>query len=235
MTKIKHTFYCPDFDSGFLGNDESGHAVRVLRLKVGDFIRIINGKGNWAEAKITATSKKQVDFEIINRHESEKTALNLHIAIAPTKSFDRFSFFLEKVTEMGCGTITPIFTSNSERKHLRFDKCTKVMIAALKQSGNLFLPKLNEPLKLEELINEELQDDLKLIAHCDDDKNRTELKDLLKKGNKVLILIGPEGDFTPEEVILAKAKGFKGISLGDARLRTETAGIVACHTAFLYL
>lgn len=235
MDKTKHTFFCLNLDDGYLNEEESAHAMRVLRLKSGDKVRIVDGKGKAIQAELTEMNKKVVSFKVLEELQITHRSVPVHIAIAPTKNMDRFSFFLEKVTEMGCAEITPIYTANSERKSVRTDKGKKVMIAALKQSGNFYLPKLNEPLSFKDLLDQNLIYDQKLIAHCDSKQHKIELQDVLENGRSVLILIGPEGDFSPEEVILAEENGFLSVSLGEARFRTETAGIVVCHTAYLYL
>lgn len=235
MSLPKHTFFCENLDLGTLSEEESHHASKVLRLKEGNAIFLLNGKGKKCVARITLIDKKQVQFDITEEIDSQSQAVNLHIVIAPTKSMDRFTFFLEKVTEMGCSEITPVYTSNSERKNLRIDKAKKTIIGALKQSGNRHLPLLNEPISLKDFFEQKNDSDVKMIAHCDEDGEKKSLADSLQKGKSAMILIGPEGDFSPEEVILAKENGFFPVSLGEARFRTETAGVLACHTAYLQL
>ena len=235
MSLPKHTFFCENLDQGALSEEETHHAAKVLRLKEGDAIFLLNGKGKRCVAKITFIDKKQVQFEITEEVKNNSKAVDLHIVIAPTKSMDRFAFFLEKVTEMGCAEITPVYTTNSERKNLRTDKAKKTIIGALKQSGNLYLPQLNEPITLKEFFEQKIDSDVKMIAHCEEDGEKRAMKDSLEKGTSAMILIGPEGDFSPEEVILAKENGFFPVSLGEARFRTETAGVLACHTAYLQL
>ena len=233
MSEAKHTFFCPDLNYGVLNEEESAHAIRVLRLKEGDHIKVVNGRGQMILAKITSADKREVGFEFMSSLHNETNRLNLHIAIAPTKNIDRFSFFLEKVTEMGIAEVTPIITRTSERKILKVDKLQKGMISAIKQSGNLFLPKLNDLTDFETFLDNQSDISQKFIAHCQEDSLKKPLKELILPEEKNLILIGPEGDFLSEEVILAQEKGFKSVSLGNARLRTETAGILACHTVFL--
>ncbi|UKN02817.1 16S rRNA (uracil(1498)-N(3))-methyltransferase [Paracrocinitomix mangrovi] len=233
MQKAKHTFFCGDIEKGSLNEDESFHASKVMRLMSGDLINIIDGKGNSYIAKISTAVKKEVQFEIVRKLEKTASPLNVHLVIAPTKNMDRFSFVVEKATEMGIKKITPIYSQNSERKILKTEKIKKSMIAAIKQSGNLYLPELYEIKSFNEFIKSDLGESVKLIAHCNDDADKSALKDLVKSGKEFVILIGPEGDFTPEEVILAKEKGFQAISLGDSRFRTETAAILACHTVYL--
>lgn len=234
MNKSKHTFFCPDLDSGMLDEIEAGHALRVLRLQVGDQITVINGKGRKLSATILESSKKSLTFEPIQEIEGEAIKIPLHIAIAPTKSNDRFNFFLEKCTEMGLSAITPLKTSNSERKVFKTEKGVKTLVSALKQSGNLYLPDLSEQINFKEFISQEFGASKKFIAHCENDPSKVNFKDcFIEKNEDVLILIGPEGDFTQEEINLAKEKDFTPVSLGNSRLRTETAGIIACHTAYL--
>lgn len=233
MNKSKHSFFCPKITDGVLSEDESGHAARVLRLEIGDLISIIDGQGSRYEAKINAITKKQVGFTILNEAETNHEVNSLHIAIAPTKSIDRFNFFLEKCTELGLQEISPIQSSNSERKIFKRDKSEKTLISALKQSGNLFLPQLNEMRSFKNFIQQDFALAKKFIAHCEPDQVKKEFKDLIDpKDENIIILIGPEGDFTSEEITLAKDNNFLPVSLGKSRLRTETAGIIACHTVY---
>jgi 16S rRNA (uracil1498-N3)-methyltransferase len=179
------------------------------------------------EASIVDTTTKQCTVKTIHAtREYQKRAFHLHIAIAPTKNTDRFEWFLEKSTEIGIDVITPLLCTHSERTHLKTDRLQKVIIAAMKQSLKAFLPELDEPVEFKRFIQRPF-DGEKFIAYCDQN-DPAELKDSYRKGAKALILIGPEGDFSPEEVDLAKNQGYIPISLGKSRLRTETAGIVAC-------
>lgn len=233
MNKSKHTFFCRDLNFGVLNEEESIHAIRVLRLVEGNIITVIDGAGRQVEAKITSDQKKEVGFEIINEIQHDLHSLAIQIAIAPTKNIDRFSFFLEKVTEMGIREVSPVLCSNSERKELRIDKAKKGLISAIKQSGNLYLPKLNEMVDLKSFITKDFGKAQKFIAHCFDDPNKKKFHQIVNKAENVVILIGPEGDFTLEEINLAQESGFMPVSLGNTRLRTETAGILACHTVYL--
>lgn len=235
MSLPKHTFFCADINFGVLNEEESHHAYKVLRMRMGDEFYVVDGRGRKAHAKITSEDRREIGFDIIEEVEIEGHPLHIHIAIAPTKNIDRFNFFLEKVTEMGCQEITPIFTKTSERTILKTEKARKTIISGLKQSGNLYMPTLNEPLEILKFFEQNPTADVKLIAHCEEDEQKVKMADYLEKGQTVLILIGPEGDFTSEEVILAKENGFRSVSLGDARFRTETAGVIACHTAYLYI
>lgn len=233
MYTAKHTFFCQSLDEGILSADESNHAVRVLRLAEGNTITLIDGKGRTSLGKITVANKKQLQYKIIESKQLQQKTSQIHIVIAPTKNMDRFSFFIEKVIEIGVSQITPIATFNSERKVLNIEKVRKNAISALKQSGNLFLPQIDEMITFNDFISSQSNHNQRFIAHCDSDNQKVELKNALDPKKNVVILIGPEGDFTPEEINLAKQNKFNPVSLGESRLRTETAGIVACHTVNL--
>lgn len=234
MSGIKYRFFCDQTEVGTLSEEESAHALRVLRLNITDLIELTDGKGNLWVAEITGTGGKKVQFELKEHIQEPKSGPEITIAIAPTKSIDRFEFFLEKTTELGVDQIIPVLTRNSERKELKVDKLRKNLISAVKQSGNLFVPVLNNPVSLKDFLSASASEDAqKFIAHCASDDAKTELFDAVKSSKKILILIGPEGDFTPEEITLAKQNGFIPVSLGKSRLRTETAGITACLTSHI--
>lgn len=224
-------FYTPDLDPEFFSMDEeeSRHISKVLRLREGDHIFLTDGKGSLCEAIIlnTKSGKCLVQCGPI-RQEYNRRNYRIHIAIAPTKSIDRFEWFLEKATEIGIDEITPVICEHSERTHLKTERLRKVLIASIKQSQKAFLPTLNEPAELNQFIQKN-HEVMKFIAHCESD-NESPLHSIYQKGKDSLILIGPEGDFSFDEVTLAKTSGFIPINLGKSRLRTETAGIVACHT-----
>ena len=228
-----YLFYTPHIAvSHCLSEEESAHCVRVLRYTLGDEILLTDGQGTTYTARITNPHPKHCEFEILS---SEKQAPNhafrLHIAIAPTKNVERLEWMVEKCTEIGVDEITPILCRFSERKQLRTDRLEKIILSAAKQSLTPYLPKLNELTPYDELIRRATEQD-RFIAHCYKNEKR-ELKDLIRKGNSVLVLIGPEGDFSEQEVQDALSLGFRPVSLGNSRLRTETAGVVACHTAVL--
>ena len=233
MSKEKHTFFCEDPASGILSAEESNHAVRVLRLTAGELIGIMDGKGYYHQAVIRDAHKKKVLFEIQTTEFVEPTNTHLHIAIAPTKNMDRLLFFLEKSIEIGIQRITPILCANSERKHLNQEKLIKHALSAMKQSGQRYLPEIDSLTPFQSFINGDLTDAQCVIAHCEEDQMKSALKDVFEVNKNIVILIGPEGDFTPEEINLAFEQHFQPVSLGDSRLRTETAGIVACHTVRL--
>ena len=212
-----------------LSEIESKHCVRVLRKKNGDKINITDGKGNLYECIILNANSKHCEFSINKTIQQNKISPPLHIAIAPTKNIDRFEFFLEKTTEIGIQEITPLLAFNSERKNLKQERLDKIIVSACKQSKNFHFPKLNNLTTFKEILKTKTPQ--KLIAHCES-QNKKELKDFSFE-QETLILIGPEGDFSTKEIKEAIEAGFKPVSLGKSRLRTETAGIVACTTVNL--
>lgn len=217
-----------------LEGDEAMHCMKTLRKKVGDRVSIMDGKGSWYDGTLVSTSKKSCDIAIENqRFEESRASFKLHIAIAPTKNINRLEWFLEKATEIGIDEITPILCQRSERKTVRLDRLEKIILAATKQSLKSYVPQLNPLTKLEDFIKKEATEHTqKMIAHCNDGE-KVALKNAYESPQNALILIGPEGDFSMEEVELAVENGFNTIGLGKERLRTETAGIVACHTVNL--
>ena len=211
-----------------LSPEESKHATKVLRKKEGDILNFTDGKGNFYKAEITLADSRKCRLQIVSSKQKEKQHnYHLHIAIAPTKNMDRFEWFLEKATEIGIDEITPIICSRSERKVIKTERCNKILLSAMKQSLKFHLPKLNKAISLTDFIKQDLKG-AKYIAHCEDGE-KNELK-TVSKAEKTLILIGPEGDFSPKEIELVLQNHFKAVSLGTSRLRTETAGIVAVHT-----
>lgn len=211
--------------------DESKHIVRVLRKNIGDFLHITNGKGILFKAQICLASNHNCVVDIIDTKEFIKHQYYLHIAIAPTKNNDRLEWFLEKATEIGIDEITPIICENSERKTIKKERLYKIVKSAMKQSLQYHLPKLNDAISFKEFLVQKQKGNL-FIAHCEtQDKN--ELKNEVKPQQEQTILIGPEGDFSNKEIELALKNQYKPVSLGNNRLRTETAGIAACHTISL--
>jgi 16S rRNA (uracil1498-N3)-methyltransferase len=226
-----HLFYTPDLSGKIytLNESESKHCIKVLRLSINDQVQLIDGKGGFYTAQIIDANPKKCSVEIIKEEkEFGKRNHYLHIAIAPTKNNDRFEWFLEKATEIGINEITPIICEHSERKVIKPERLEKIIISAVKQSIKAYKPKLNKIIPYKDFMASEFQGD-KFIAHCEEIE-KTALKSSYKKGNSALVLIGPEGDFDPKEIALAKENNFQEISLGESRLRTETAGVVACHT-----
>ncbi len=223
-------FFIPEISGEIvnLSAEESKHAVKVLRLSDGDRVQIVDGKGGFYQAEIVDANHKSCVLKITESVTNfEKRNFKLHIAIAPTKNIDRFEWFLEKCTEIGIDGITPLLSEHSERKVIKPERLEKILVSAMKQSLKAYLPQLDDLTRFTDLLQKEFPGK-KYIAHCNDGV-KPHLKNEIMSGDDVLILIGPEGDFSPEEVEEAKAKGFQEISLGNARLRTETAGVVACH------
>jgi len=210
-----------------LTNEENRHITRVLRKKIGDNLFFTNGKGLLYTGEITAIEKNTPKIEIIKKEKKEKIHnYYLHIAIAPTKNTNRFEWFLEKATEVGIDEITPILCERSERKKINQERCNRILISSMKQSLKYYLPKLNNPIVFNDFIKQKLDGD-KFIAHClNKDKIKLD-KSINKKSN---ILIGPEGDFSEKEITLAIKNNFQSLSLGNSKLRTETAGVIATHS-----
>jgi 16S rRNA (uracil1498-N3)-methyltransferase len=227
-----HLFYTPDLTADFytLSEEESKHAVRVLRLKTGDRIQLIDGKGGFYTAEIIEDHQKRCSVKIISAEKnSGKRSWNLHLAVAPTKNNDRMEWFIEKATETGIDEITPIECDNSERTVIKTERLNKVAISAIKQSMKAYLPLINDLTDFKKFIEKTASfDGQKFIAHCHSRDVLPHIKNLYTPQQNALILIGPEGDFSAAEVKTAVDNGFKEISLGQSRLRTETAALYAC-------
>lgn len=226
-----HIFYTPDITTNTftLSQEESKHCIKVLRLAVGDNVQLVNGKGKLFICKIIDANPKRCSVKVVEIIEKEsRKSYKMHIAVAPTKNNTRFETFLEKATEIGVDKITPFISCYSERKIIKHERLNKVIISATKQSKAFFKPEFEELTTFEKLINSDFKGE-KFIAHCYDTDTKKHIKEVYNKGKDVLILIGPEGDFSKQEVQQAILKGFTEISISDARLRTETAGIVACQ------
>jgi 16S rRNA (uracil1498-N3)-methyltransferase len=226
-----HIFYTPDISgtSYMLDETESKHCARVLRLEKGNLITLVDGVGGFFTAEIADPNPKRCQVNVIkSEREFGVRSFQVNIAIAPTKNMERMEWFLEKSTEIGINRITPLLCRFSERKELKHDRLERVMISAMKQSLKAYLPQLDELTKFSDFIHQPFEGQ-KFIAHCED-LHRDLLKNVVKPGENYLILIGPEGDFSQNEIELALNAGFHAVSLGNSRLRTETAGLVACHT-----
>jgi 16S rRNA (uracil1498-N3)-methyltransferase len=224
-------FFSPEVQPGdFTFNpEESKHIIRVLRRKRGDELSLTDGKGNLLIGQITDDHPNKCLVTIKDSKLMPKQrSYHLHLAVAPTKNMGRFEWFLEKATEIGIDEITPIACKHSERIHINTERLNKVMVAALKQSQQFWLPKLNPLQSIEDLIQLKVTGQ-KFIAYVDMD-NKTSLKSAYIPGQDSIVLIGPEGDFSEQEVKAAISTGYLQISLGENRLRTETAALVACHT-----
>lgn len=229
-------FYNPAIDenteSFSFDKEESRHIIKVLRKKDSDILFVTNGLGYLFETKITLASDNKCTVEIISFKKDNPKKYHLHLAVAPTKMNDRYEWFLEKATEIGIHEITPIICDRSERKVINPERFEKIILSAMKQSNELFLPKLNNAITLKEFIKQK-NEGLQLIAHCEETDKKT-LKSVLKPNQNITLLIGPEGDFSEKEIALALENQFIPVSLGNTRLRTETAAVVACHSVVFF-
>lgn len=225
-------FYNPDIQettSSFtFSKEESKHIVKVLRKSIGDVLHITNGKGWLFDAEIINSDIKKCQANISNAKQQSKRNYKLHLAVAPTKMNDRFEWFLEKVTEIGVDTITPILCDHSERKIIRLDRFDKILQSAMKQSLQSYLPTINELTPFNSFVNNSFKGQL-FIAHCEETERKS-LKNELLQNKDITILIGPEGDFSVKEIETALQHNFIPVTLGNTRLRTETAAIAACHS-----
>ena len=208
--------------------EESKHIVKVLRKNIGDTLYITNGKGWLFIAEISMPNINKCTAKIISQKQQPKRDYNLHLAVAPTKINDRYEWFLEKATEIGIDSITPIICDHSERKVIKPERFERILQSAMKQSLNCYLPKLNDAISFKDFINLDFEGDL-FIAHCEE-TDRKSLKQQLNPKTDITILIGPEGDFSIKEITEALKNNFIPVTLGETRLRTETAAIVACHS-----
>ncbi|RAR47390.1 16S rRNA (uracil(1498)-N(3))-methyltransferase [Flavobacterium lacus] len=211
--------------------EESKHISKVLRKKEGDILFVTNGLGFLFKTEVAIASDSKCTVTIVSFEKQEQSKLHLHLAVAPTKMNDRYEWFLEKATEIGVQEITPIICDHSERKVIKTERFDKILLSAMKQSNQYFLPILNEPITFKEFVKKQFNGQ-KFIAHCEETDKKT-LKSVLKTSEDCTILIGPEGDFSVKEIEIALEKQFFPISLGNTRLRTETAAVVACHTVVL--
>lgn len=213
--------------TGILNEEETRHAVKSLRIIEGFEILIGDGQGNRYHCRVKLIGKKEIVVDVVSTEVFTPSATRLTIAIAPTKNPSRFEWFLEKATELGVYQIIPIQTKRTERPRFKHDRAERIIHAATKQSMRAFTPILKQLTPISKVM--EMKSSVKLIAHCDENDERIELSTILNSASDqdVLILIGPEGDFTPEEIAAAKSSHFKPVALGKNRLRTETAGVYA--------
>jgi 16S rRNA (uracil1498-N3)-methyltransferase len=225
-------FYNPNIDvtteSFSFDKEESKHIIKVLRKKDTDILFVTNGLGFLFKTEITLASDNKCTVKILSYEEAKPSKFHLHLAVAPTKMNDRYEWFLEKATEIGIHEITPIICDRSERKVVNAERFDKIILSAMKQSNELHLPKLNEAISFKEFIKRK-NDGLQLIAHCEE-TDKKNLKSVLKPNENITLLIGPEGDFSEKEIAMALENNYTAVSLGNTRLRTETAAIVACHS-----
>ena len=225
-------FYNPNINDQFksfvFNKEESKHIVKVLRKKEGDILHVTNGLGYLFNTEIALASDSKCIVKIVSFTKQDEPKFQLHLAVAPTKMNERYEWFLEKATEIGIQEITPIICDHSERKIIKTERFQKIIESAMKQSLNYYLPRLNEPILLKDFLKNEISG-MKFIAHCEESEKKT-LKSLIVPNQNTTILIGPEGDFSVKEIEIALNNKYIPISLGETRLRTETAAIVACHS-----
>jgi 16S rRNA (uracil1498-N3)-methyltransferase len=225
-------FYNPNIsenDTNFsFDKQESRHIVKVLRKKVDDILHITNGKGWLFKAQLTMVDAKHCAVNINSKSLKPKRTYNLHLVVAPTKMNDRYEWFLEKATEIGVETITPIICDHSERKVVKTERFEKIIQSAMKQSLQCYLPKLNPPISFKDFVSQDISEQ-KFIAHCEE-ADKKSLKSHIEANKDYTILIGPEGDFSVKEIEMALQHNFIPVTLGETRLRTETAAIAACHS-----
>jgi 16S rRNA (uracil1498-N3)-methyltransferase len=223
-----HLFHCPDLEPGTvdLPEEEAHHAVSVLRLIVGTRLGLLDGQGTHAEAELIDVGKRGCTVRILERRTSppERSA-RIHLAVAPTKQMDRYEWFVEKAVEIGVDRITPLVTERTERGKLRVDRLQRVAVSAMKQSQRVWLPRIDELTPLKELITGPAAGQ-RYFGWCEGEP--IPLMQRYVQSSDALLLIGPEGDFTPAEADLLRAASFVAIGLGTARLRTETAAVAAC-------
>lgn len=222
-------FYQPRLQEGalYLDNEESRHCIKVLRRRTGDPLHITDGAGTFYQAIITVADASKCEFEIVSQQEVPANPWSVHIAISPTKNNDRIEWFVEKCVEIGIDHISLIECDNTERAFVKPDRLEKVAISAMKQSLKARLPVISELQPFAKVI-EEASEPFKFIAYVDH-TNPDLLQTVAQPGGRYLVLVGPEGDFSEDELTMATARSFVKVSLGKSRLRTETAGVVACH------
>jgi 16S rRNA (uracil1498-N3)-methyltransferase len=227
-------FYAPDITGSTytLDSNESKHLVRVLRMSKGASVRLIDGKGGIYEGIISDPDQNRCVIEITGKTaEFEKRNYRLHLAISPLKNPERFEWLIEKVVEIGVDEITPLICKNTEKPGIKTVRINNIIVSAMKQSLKANKPILNDPCTFKDFISLNTNG-IRMIAHCDESKTRSKISDIYSKNSNAVVMIGPEGDFTEEEVESAAGSGFLPIHLGASRLRTETAGIAACHSIY---
>jgi 16S rRNA (uracil1498-N3)-methyltransferase len=227
-------FYAPDITGTnyTLDPNESKHLIRVLRMAKGAHVRLIDGKGNLYEGIINEPDQTGCIIEITGKTaDFEKRDYRLHMAISPIKNPERFEWLIEKIVEIGVDEITPLICKNTEKPGIKSARINNIIVSAMKQSLKANRPVLNDPCSFKDFICTD-RGQIRMIAHCNDSIARNRLSDVYSKNENAVIMIGPEGDFSTEEINSAVGRGFKSIHLGPSRLRTETAGIAACHSIY---
>lgn len=227
---MPHTFYAPDLagPTYTLPEDESKHAVRVLRLTAGEAVELVNGRGGVFQAEVEAADAKRCRLRVVQEQQVPRRSYFVHVAVAPTKNLDRMEWLVEKATEIGVDRLSFLRCARSERRELKLDRLHKIAVSALKQSGQAWLPELDELVDFAAFLPT-VAGDTTFIAHLEEGE-RTPLAHVAAHGANCCVLIGPEGDFTPQEIEAAFARGIRPVTLGASRLRTETAALAAVHT-----
>lgn len=227
-------FYSADIENDLctLDANESGHCIRVLRMKKGSSVKLVDGKGNLYEGYISDPDPRHCRIAITKvTNDFERRSYRLHIGISPLKNHDRFEWFVEKSVEIGIDEITPLICTNTEKPGIKADRINSIIISAMKQSLKAFRPVLNPATSFSGFMDLRISGS-RMIAHCIADGKKVSISQIYRKGEQAVVLIGPEGDFTPGEVAEAIEKGYQPVHLGASRLRTETAGISACHSVY---
>jgi len=229
-----HIFYAPDISGNtyILDEKESKHSIRVLRMTRGTAVRLIDGRGNLYEGYISDADSRRCMISISEvKTDYEKRNYRLHIAISPLKNPDRFEWFVEKSVEIGVDEITPLICKNTEKQSVKQDRINNIIVSAMKQSIKATTTVLNEPCSFKDIIASS-GEGIKMIAHCSNSTKRLKISDVYRKNENALILIGPEGDFNDDEISAALSNSYIPVHLGSSRLRTETAGVAACHSIY---
>lgn len=225
-------FYAPDIEQTLsLPESDSQHCVRVLRRRPGDIIEVIDGRGNAFTCRLVDAHSKHASVEIVEkRNQPLPWSYNITIAVAPTKLMDRMEWMVEKLVELGVNRIVPLLCDHSERKEIKTERLEKIAVSAMKQSLKATMPIIDPMTSIKEFVASVGSDSAKFVAYCDKSIDRVLLSRSCEQNRDTIVLIGPEGDFSPSEIKMLLANGFKPVSLGDCRLRTETAAVNACDT-----
>lgn len=228
-----HLFYQPNFSElSALIDDEAFHAAKVLRLREGEAVRVTDGQGSWYDAVVQSSTPKRCDLKVVQQTVQTPRNYRIEVALAPTKNMDRIEWFVEKATEIGIDTVSFFYTKHSERRNMKLERLHKIAVSAMKQSLQAFLPHIREVGDFGKYVPT-VNTTQKFIAHLPEDKIPAHLLKKAGPAQNYTVVIGPEGDFTEAEIQLTQAHGFEMVTLGNTRLRTETAALVACQTLHL--
>lgn len=227
-------FYAPDLkdEIHYLDENESRHCIRVLRMSKGTPVRLVDGKGNLYEGYISNPDQKRCGISVTGIiHDFEKRGYRLHVAISPLKNQERFEWFIEKSVEAGVDDITPLFCRNTEKQGIKAERINNIIISAMKQSVKAMKPEFHRPVTFNEFTGNEIKG-VGMIAHCSSITEKRSISSVCRKGDDAVILIGPEGDFSDDEIEMAVSRGFIPVHLGRSRFRTESAGVAACLAVY---